>query len=61
MVFFTCYWKTGRHDPVLAFSRGIAKALQCFTNNMSLNDPEVYYKSIKDVVGFGERFLGSRL
>ncbi len=51
LVFFVHYRKTRRHDPVLAFGRGIAKALQCFANNMSLNDPEVYYKSIEDVVG----------
>ncbi|KAK0238168.1 hypothetical protein EDD85DRAFT_790215 [Armillaria nabsnona] len=38
-------------DPVLVFGRGIAKALQCFTNEIWSNGFEHSHKSIDDMVG----------
>ncbi len=38
-------------DPVLVFGRGIAKALQCFANEIWSNGSEHSHKSIDDMVG----------
>lgn len=38
-------------DPVLVFGRGIAKALQCFANEIWSNGSEYSHKSIDDMVG----------
>ncbi|PBK83664.1 hypothetical protein ARMGADRAFT_1037665 [Armillaria gallica] len=41
-------------DPVLVFGRGIAKALQCFANEIWSNSSEYSHKSIDDMVGSPE-------
>ncbi len=41
-------------DPVLVFGRGIAKALQCFANEIWSNGSEHSHKSIDDMVGSPE-------
>ncbi|SJL11667.1 uncharacterized protein ARMOST_15073 [Armillaria ostoyae] len=45
---------TSQDDPVMVFGRGIAKALQCFANEIWSNGSELSHKSINDMVGSPE-------